>query len=128
MRRGGAALAVATVLGACLAVAATPATSPGPTRLQVVSSDFSFALSRLSVPPGPAIVELVNFGQDPHDLRLQRVGGGSIARMPDVQPGAHYDLSVTLKPGRYRLWTTLGSLRVPGMGAVLVVRRPAKRG
>jgi len=41
----------------------------------VSAKEVFYSLSRRSVLAGPAIVELVNFGEEPHDLRLQRVGG-----------------------------------------------------
>ena len=52
---------------------------PAPTRLQVVAREYSFTLSRLTVHSGPALIELDNMGQDPHDLRVQRTGSRHIA-------------------------------------------------
>ncbi len=92
-----------------------------PARLQVVAKEFYFVLSRHSVVAGPAIVELVNFGEDPHDLRLQRVGGTRVFATPQVQPGDHYDLSLSLAPGRYRLWCSIANHRQLGMQAVVTV-------
>ena len=37
--------------------------------------EFEYRLSRLSVRQGPALIELVNYGEDEHDLLLKRVGG-----------------------------------------------------
>jgi uncharacterized cupredoxin-like copper-binding protein len=68
-------------------------------------------------------VELVNFGEDPHDLRLQRVGGGKVYRTPIVQPGAYYDLAVKLVAGRYRLWCSVANHASLGMRSLLVVRK-----
>jgi hypothetical protein len=60
----------------CPADAASMTLSPPPpARVQIVAREYSFALSRPALNAGRAIVELVNFGEDPHDLRLQRVGG-----------------------------------------------------
>jgi hypothetical protein len=113
----------AAVLAAALAVA-LPASAAAPlARVQVVAKEFSLSLSRPSVKAGAAIVELANFGEDPHDLRLQRIGGTKIYATPVVQPGAVYDLSLHLLPGRYRLWCALGDHRARGMVAVLVVKR-----
>jgi hypothetical protein len=89
----------AVCLVACSLVAPASAGLPPLTRVQVTAKEFYFALSRQTVAPGPAIIELVNFGEDPHDLRLQRVGGAHIAGTPQVQPGDYYDLKVTLRPG-----------------------------
>ncbi len=48
-----------------------------PARVQVVAREYSFSLSRLHLHAGTALIELANFGQDPHDLRVQRIGGTS---------------------------------------------------
>lgn len=105
-------------------IAAQPAAhhSP-PVRVQVVAREFSYVLSRRTVTAGPAIVELVNAGQDAHDLRLRRVGGTHVYRWPTVPPGGHTDREIRLGPGRYVLWCALADHRERGMHAVLVVRR-----
>jgi plastocyanin len=107
-------------LAAGAAAAATAALAPL-TRVQVAAKEYSFTLSRRSVKAGPAIVELVNFGEDPHDLRLERVGGTHVYRTPTLQPGAYYDLSLRLLPGRYRLWCSIANHRALGMQAMLTV-------
>ncbi len=109
---------VALVLASGASAEATP-----PSRVQVSAQEFSFSLSRETVKAGPAIIELVNFGEDPHDLRLQRVGGAHIAGTPEVQPGQYYDLTVTLLPGKYRLWCSIANHRALGMQATLTVRK-----
>jgi plastocyanin len=93
-----------------------------PTRLQVVAKEFSFGLSRASVKAGPAVIELANFGQDPHDLRLQRVGSRHIAGTPVVAPGKRAELSLKLVRGRYSFWCSVANHRKLGMRATLVVR------
>ena len=107
---------------AAIGVLATPAPAAvPPARVQVSAKEFFFALSRHTVVAGPAIVELVNFGEDPHDLRLERLGGGRVWKTPLVYPGAYYDLDAKLIPGRYRLWCSIGNHRKLGMTAVLTV-------
>jgi plastocyanin len=115
--------AAAPLILALLALAVPASAASPPARVQVVAKEFSLSLSRPSVKAGPAIVELANFGQDAHDLRLQRVGGAKVYGTPIVQPGAIHDLSLRLLPGRYRLWCSLGNHRALGMVATLVVRR-----
>jgi plastocyanin len=95
---------------------------PAPSRLQVTAKEFSFTLSRLSLHPGQATIELDNLGMDPHDLRLQRVGSRHIAGLPVVTPGAHADLTVTLRRGRYLYWCSIANHRKLGMRGVLTVR------
>jgi plastocyanin len=113
--------AALAALGLLVGAAAAPAAPPAQARVQVAAKEFYYVLSRRSVVAGPAIVELVNFGEDPHDLRLQRIGGAHIAGTPQVQPGDHYDLSLTLRAGRYRLWCSIANHRQLGMQAVLTV-------
>ncbi len=91
-------------------------------RVQVVAREHSLALSRATLRAGPVVVELVNLGEDDHDLALRRLGGGATRRLARTAPGAIADLETTLRSGRYRLWCTLGDHRARGMVATLVVR------
>jgi plastocyanin len=116
------AVAAIAVLGISLVGGGSAVSSPPPSRVQVTAKEFYFALSRRTVAPGHAIVELVNYGEDPHDLRLQRAGG-RLYSTPVVQPGRYYDLSLTLVPGTYRLWCGVANHRALGMTATLVVRK-----
>ena len=117
VRQAAAALAALALLSAPAPAAVNPA------RVQVSAKEFFFSLSRHTVVAGPAVVELVNFGEDPHDLRMQRIGGGRIWKTKLVYPGAYYDLEATLVPGRYRLWCSIANHRQLGMQAVLTVVR-----
>jgi plastocyanin len=94
-----------------------------PARVQVSAKEYSFVLSRLHVKTGTAVVELVNFGQDPHDLRIQRIGARHIAGLGVVAPGARRDLTLKLAPGRYSFWCSVADHRARGMRATLVVTR-----
>ena len=107
---------------ALAALAFAGGNAPPPSRVQVSAKEFYFVLSRHTLRPGPAIVELVDFGEDPHDLRLQRVGARHIAGTPEVQPGGYVDLNVTLVRGTYRLWCSIANHRQLGMQATLAVR------
>jgi plastocyanin len=93
-----------------------------PARMQVVAREFSFGLSRTTLKAGPAVIELANFGEDPHDLRLQRAGARHIAGMRVVAPGERGELSLKLARGRYSLWCSVANHRKLGMRATLVVR------
>jgi plastocyanin len=109
------------VLGAALAAAFHSA--PAPSRVQVVAREYSFGLSRLHVKAGSAVIELANFGQDPHDLRVQRIGARHIAGLGDVAPSRRGELTVRLAPGRYSFWCSIANHRQLGMRAQLVVTR-----
>jgi hypothetical protein len=92
-------------------------------RVQVVAREFSYSLSRTKVRAGRVIVELVNHGQDTHDLDLRRIGGTHIFRFPSVQPGQFVDRELKLVPGRYRLWCAIADHNERGMHATLRVVR-----
>src|SRR5207253_3249802 len=98
---------------------------PPPARVQVVAQEYSYTLSRSSVLAGRVIVELVNRGQDAHDLRMRRIGGTRVYLFPAVQPGQHVDRLLWLRAGTYRLWCSIADHRERGMLATLrVVPRP----
>jgi hypothetical protein len=96
--------------------------APSPARVQVAADEFNFALSRPAIHTGPAVLELVNFGEDEHDLRLKRIGGTRTYRVGTVQPGGVSRLETRLAPGRFVLWCSLADHRSRGMTARLTVR------
>ena len=114
-------LAASAVIAGALIPAATAA-APAPARLQVSGDEFSLALSRDSIRKGPAIIELVNDGEDDHDLALRRVGGQRTYRTGIVEPGETGSLEARLRPGRFSLWCTLADHRGRGMRATFRVR------
>ena len=121
----------ALVAGCALAAAASvvlgvPAggAAPAPSRVQVSADEHTLVLSRTRLRPGPAVVQLVNRGEDDHDLALRRIAPGAVTRrLARTAPGGVRELETTLRPGRYRLWCTLADHRARGMSATLVVTR-----
>ena len=105
-----------------LAFGAAPAEAAAPSRLLVESREFNLVLSRASVRAGDAIVQLANRGEDPHDLRMKRIGGRGGATIAETLPGEVSEWEGRLRKGRYRLWCTLEGHRALGMRAVLRVR------
>lgn len=103
-------------------------TQAQPARVQVAAMDFEYRLSRQTVSAGRVTLELVNFGEDEHDLALRRVGGARTYRIRNVLPGERGRLSLRLAPGRYRLWCEVGEHAAHGMTATLRVVRPRRRG
>lgn len=97
-----------------------------PARVQVGADEFGYTLSRLSIPAGPAIVQLANFGEDEHDLRLRRAGGTRTYAIRKVRPGRVAELEARFLAGRFTLWCSLADHRARGMSATLVVR-PRRR-
>ena len=105
-----------------IATALVLLTLAAPARLQVGADEFSYALSRPSIKAGPAIVELVNYGEDEHDLRLRRVGGTRTYVVGKARPGGRVELEARFLPGRFALWCSLADHRRRGMSATLLVR------
>jgi hypothetical protein len=113
---------LAALAGACSTASAVWA-APAPARVQVTADEFRLGLSRASIPAGAAVVELLNLGEDDHDLAMRRLGAGAVTRRTAiVEPGRLGEISARLRPGRYRLWCTLPGHRALGMAASLVVR------
>lgn len=97
--------------------------APAPARVQVGADEFGYTLSRTTIKAGPAIVQLANFGEDEHDLRLRRIGGTKVYRVRTVAPGAVTELEARFLPGRFRLWCSLADHRARGMSAALLVKK-----
>jgi len=95
---------------------------PAPARVQVGADEHGYSLSRQSIKAGPALVQLVNFGEDEHDLRLRRVGGTRTYVVGKVRPRRTAELETLFLPGRFTLWCSLGDHRRRGMSATLLVR------
>jgi len=114
--------ALAVAVGMLLSLPAAAPAEPAPARLLVEAREFNLTLSRGRIVPGTAIVQLVNRGEDPHDLRLRRVGGRGGGSIPEILPGEVGEWEGRLRRGRYRLTCTLEGHRALGMRAVLRVR------
>jgi hypothetical protein len=113
-------------------VAATPS-APAPTvvaapppvaRLQATAREFSVQLSRPSIAGGAIILELVNGGEDPHDLHVRPAGGGAdVLSVDRTDPfGGVTDASGTLAVGSYTLYCSLPGHEAAGMHALLTVK------
>jgi hypothetical protein len=98
-----------------------PASAPFPTRVQVTSTEFRLTMSRVVVPGGRVRIELVNLGEDPHDLKLRRIGGKYTYTIPETLPGERSTKTLRLIRGRYRVWCAIAGHRDWGMRATLRV-------
>jgi uncharacterized cupredoxin-like copper-binding protein len=94
-----------------------------PARLGVSATEYHLTLSRPAVKAGVVEIELQNDGQDPHDLRVRRVGGTHIFAIPLVAPGQRRTVEIRMRPGRYRFWCSVANHAALGMQTVLRVRR-----
>jgi hypothetical protein len=116
-------LLLATGVVAALTAAGAAAAPRQPARVQVAADEFRLVLSRSTVPAGLAIVGLVNFGEDDHDLALKRRAAGARTwKVRTVRPGGFRERELNLAVGRYQLWCTIADHRALGMRATLRVR------
>jgi hypothetical protein len=112
----------------------TPITDPPPTtdapppppvaaRLQTTAREFSLQLSRPAIVAGPLILELVNRGEDPHDLHVRPAAGGAdVLALAQTAPSGVKDATGTLAAGTYTLYCSLPGHEAAGMHATLVVQ------
>ena len=103
---------------------AAPAQAAAPSRVLVEASEFRFTLSRTSVKPGPAIVQLAIRGEDPHDLKLRPLGKvrAQIASVPETLPGGVAEWRGKLTKGRWELYCSVEGHKRLGMRSVLTVK------
>jgi hypothetical protein len=96
---------------------------PTPARLGVSATEFRLTLTRPAVKAGVVEIELQNDGEDPHDLRIRRVGGSHTFTVPLTSSGKRRTVAIRMRAGQYRLWCSLADHRALGMQALLRVRR-----
>jgi hypothetical protein len=118
----------------CLVVLALVAAGGGqaraataPARLLVQATEFRLALSRTAIAAGPAIVQLADNGEDPHDLKLVRLDRrgravGAARSVPEALPGTVTQWEGRLARGRWTLFCSLVGHERRGMRAFLRVK------
>ena len=116
-----------SLIALCLGlVAVAPASSaePIPDRVMARGTEFDLTLSKTKLVPGRAIVQFVNAGEDPHDLKIQRLGEQTEIALGVVAPGTYANLDTRLRRGAtYVLWCSLSDHRQKGMEATLRTRK-----
>jgi hypothetical protein len=102
---------------------APPPPLPVAARLQTTAREFSLQLSRPAVVAGPLILELVNRGEDPHDLHVRPAAGGAdVLSLAQTAPSGVRDATGTLAAGTYTLYCSLPGHEAAGMHATLTVQ------
>jgi plastocyanin len=93
--------------------------SAAPSRLLVKGVEFNLTLSRDQIDHGPSIVDFENDGQDPHNLVIEKVGGGPKHKSGGkTQPDEVDEINLRFRPGqRYVLYCSLKHHRRKGMVA-----------
>ncbi len=115
--------ALCTLVAVAVAVSAASA-APKPvqvtvTTVKVTMHDFSFSLSRNSVPRGKVIFIVTNRGQTAHDFMLATQNKGT----PVIDAGVTTKLVVTFaKPGKFLYLCSVGEHFLHGMKGYLTVK------
>lgn len=110
----------------------TPAPQPEPeaNAIGVVARDankvFTFEPSRTVVRSGDLTMQLINEGEDPHTMAIQRIGPGKtpegpVTEIPATASKQQRTGSVEVQPGTYRMWCTLYHHAEEGMEFDLTV-------
>lgn len=123
--------AVAAVAAGLAAVAhapaaEAPAAAAGPKRSTAVgvgAREFRLAVYRSRVRVGEVRFNLVNYGEDAHDLVVRDRSGRVRGRSEEVRPGRRTTLTVRLARGGYRLSCDVADHAQRGMRAALKVVR-----
>ena len=107
--------------------ASAPATpgSSAPTEAEsgtvgVTAEDFSYALDGESFSAGEYTFELTNAGSASHDLVIER-DGEDVAATDIISPGSSDSVTVTLEPGEYTFYCSVGNHRSMGMEVPVTV-------
>jgi hypothetical protein len=110
----------------------TPAPQPEPeaNAVGVVARDankhFSYEPTRTLVRSGQLTVQLVNEGEDPHTMAIQKIGPGEVGEgpvteIPSTASKKQSTGTVSVEPGRYRMWCTLFNHAAEGMEVDITV-------
>lgn len=110
----------------------TTTTPDTPTQQQALGATvdertgYTMVLSRTTLAAGSVVVQLINKGEDPHNLRIVRTSpsGGAATDLPETGPQQQSSKTVTLTSGTYYLYCTLQqptSHEAAGMHATLRV-------
>jgi plastocyanin len=104
----------------------TPATPPPPPatlgHLQIVAREYTFTASRLTLAPGRTAIELNNQGEDPHDLRVERVDDPSVRFDFDLTKASNRTTrKLDLTTGEWKLYCTVPGHDELGMHARVTV-------
>lgn len=124
------AAAPATPAPAPAPVTPTPQPEPEANAIGVVARDankhFTFEPSRTLVKSGRLTMQLINEGEDPHSMAIQRIGPGKtpegpVTEIPATASKQQQTGSVEVQAGEYRMWCTLYHHAEEGMEFDLTV-------
>ena len=102
--------------------APSEAEPPSVPHVQVSAVEYSYTLSRTSVPAGKVILQFVNDGQDEHNLQITEGEEGPLAgSFADTPSKGVGQLQLEMRSGSYTLFCSLHGHEAKGMKATLTV-------
>lgn len=117
---GGASPATAAQSSAAAGASSAASTVGQDGTLTATEADFSIDLGTKTLKAGPYLVKVNNTGSATHDLVVEQ-NGAKIAGTSSISPGESASLSVTLKPGTYVFYCSIGNHRAMGMEVTVTV-------
>lgn len=91
------------------------------------TSPYTYRPSHSTVKAGELTVQLINKGEDEHNMDMEKVGPGDAPEGPIVvavsaaSKGASTPTTVDVEPGTYRMWCTLPGHAEKGMETTITV-------
>jgi plastocyanin len=82
--------------------------------LSVSEADFSIKLDSGALPAGDYTITVTNDGHATHDLVVEQ-NGSDVAKSDSIGPGDSATFTVTLQPGKYVFYCSIGNHRAMGM-------------
>ena len=89
-------------------------------QITATEADFSISLDSTDLTAGDYEIDVVNDGGATHDLVVER-DGQDVAKSDTIAPGATGSVTVSLEPGEYVFYCSIGNHRAMGMEVTVTV-------
>ena len=90
-------------------------------QLTATEVNFMITLSEDDLTAGTYEIDVINDGEATHDLVVEQ-SGNDVANSETIEPGADGSFAVTLEPGDYVFYCSVGNHRNMGMELPVTVR------
>jgi plastocyanin len=89
-------------------------------QIPATEADFSISLGSTDLTAGDYEIQVVNDGGATHDLVVEK-DGADVAKSDTIAPGDTGSVSVSLEPGEYVFYCSIGTHRAMGMEVTVTV-------
>jgi plastocyanin len=100
--------------GAATSASSSASSAPASSEVTATEADFSITLDSPDLTAGDYTINITNTGRATHDLVVEK-GGADVAKSATIAPGQSATLKVTLDPGSYVFYCSIGNHRAMGM-------------